>query len=155
MKSLALLALLAAPPALAEAPTTMASAPAAAHHGAAFALKQSMPLDEVAKSPDAYAGKPVQVTGKVAAVCQKKGCWMTLAGQTPAASARITFKDYGFFVPTDCDGQQATVEGLLEVKTLSPEERKHYAEDGKVDVSQVPEKELRLVATGVALIPAK
>jgi hypothetical protein len=143
MKSLALLALLLAPPALADQPA------AAEHRGAAFTMQKSMSLDEVAKTPDAYAGKPVQVAGTVSAVCKAKGCWMTLKGDQ--ATARITFKDYAFFVPTDCEGRKATVEGTLEVKKLSPEERKHFADDAKVDVSKIPESELRLVASGVEL----
>jgi hypothetical protein len=67
---------------------------------------------------------------------------------------RVTFKDYGFFVPTDSAGADATVQGLLAVNTLSPERVAHLESeggqfqrknaDGSVD-------ELRLVATGVEL----
>jgi hypothetical protein len=151
MKTLALLALLLAPTAaLAAEPTPNASV-APSHHGAPFALKEAVTLDEVAKAPEKHAGKAIQVTGTVSAVCLKKGCWMNLKGETPTATARITFKDYGFFVPKDCSGKAAIVEGNLEVKKLSLEERKHFAEDGKVSVDQIPENELRLVATGVEL----
>lgn len=151
MKTIALLALLLTP----AAPAQKAAEPTPTRHGAAFTLPQAVPLDEIAKAPDDHAGKTVQVTGTVASVCRKKGCWMTLKGDTPAATARITFKDYAFFVPKDCDGKRATVEGSLQVKTLTPEERQHFAEDARVDVSQIPEKELRLVATGVELQDAK
>lgn len=151
MKTLALLLALVSPALAAEpAPAPNASVPPS-HHGAPFALKTSLTLDEVAKAPEKHAGQPIQVTGKVSAVCRKKGCWMNLKGETATATARITFKDYGFFVPMDCDGKSATVEGNLEVKKLTLEERKHFAEDGKVTLDQIPENELRLVATGVEL----
>jgi hypothetical protein len=67
---------------------------------------------------------------------------------------RVTFKDYGFFVPTDSAGAQAKVQGTLGVNTLPPERVAHLESEG----GQFPRKnadgsvdELRLVATGVEL----
>ena len=42
-------------------------------------------------------GKIIQLTGYITKSCAKKGCWMVMEdGKT---SMRVTFKDYGFFVP--------------------------------------------------------
>lgn len=121
------------------------------HRGAAFTLaeKDRITLDAVADKAPEMAGKTVQVTGKVKSVCKKKGCWMILAGDK--ARARITFKDYGFFVPLDSDGRDAVIEGVVEVKTLDEAERKHLADDAGKTIDAIPKHELRLVASGVEL----
>jgi hypothetical protein len=102
---------------------------------------------------DSMAAK---VTGTVKTVCQKKGCWMTLDvghGQT----MRVTFKDYGFFVPKDCAGKTVVIEGMAYKQLISVEELQHYAEDeGKtreeIDAITQPKTELRFVAHGVLLL---
>ena len=129
---------------------TMAEA-GVVHRGAAFALTDRITMDALAKDAPNFAGKTVQVSGKVSAVCKKKGCWMTLAGDDATARARIRFKDYAFFVPLDADGHQAVVEGVVSVTTLSDAERKHLAEDAGKPVTDIPANELQLMATAVEL----
>lgn len=71
-----------------------------------------------------------------------------------APGARITFKDYGFFVPMDCAGATARVEGVLEVTTMSKEHVEHMeAEGATVDekAADGSAREVRLVASGVEL----
>jgi hypothetical protein len=70
-----------------------------------------------------------------------------------AAGARVTFKDYGFFVPIDCQGAKATVEGTIEVSTLPESEAKHLESEGATVARGKDGKaqELRIVATGVEL----
>ncbi len=108
--------------------------------------------DAIAKLKD---GKTVDVVvkGNVTKVCRKKGCWFVLQGDDKSRSVRITMKDYGFFVPTDCNGRKATVAGQLEVKTISEKMRKHLAEDEGKDGSAIKGdiQEFGLVATGVVL----
>jgi hypothetical protein len=95
----------------------------------------------------------VVVKGTITKVCRKKGCWFVLQGTDKSRSVRITMKDYGFFVPTDCDGREAIVAGQLEVKTISEKMRKHLAEDEGKDSSGIKGdiQEFGLVATGVVL----
>ncbi|MCB9527018.1 MAG: DUF4920 domain-containing protein [Myxococcales bacterium] len=128
---------------------------AVVHRGAPFALaeKDRTTLDAIAAKAPEMAGKTVQVAGKVQTVCQKKGCWMTMAGEK--ARARITFKDYAFFVPLDSDGHDVIVEGVVEVKTLDEGERRHLAEDAGKSIDEIPQHELRLVASAVELRQAK
>ena len=45
----------------------------------------------------------VKMLGKITDVCVKKGCWMKLDMGNDKV-VRVTFKDYGFFVPTDASG---------------------------------------------------
>jgi hypothetical protein len=98
---------------------------------------------------------PVKVEGKVTAVCQKKGCWMKMdLGNNQ--TMRITFKDYGFFVPKDASGKTAIVDGYAYNDTISVDELRHYAEDAgssKEEIEKIvnPEVEFSFEAKGVIL----
>ena len=108
-------------------------------------------LDQVAATPDKFAGKTVEVSGKVETVCVKKGCWLGLVGTKPAAKARVTFKDYAFFAPMDCKGATARIEGVVEVKKMSQAEREHLAKDEGKPVAEIPQVELRIMASALEL----
>jgi hypothetical protein len=90
--------------------------------------------------------------------CTKKGCWMTLdLGQ--GESMRVTFRDYGFFVPKDLQGEQVVVEGILSRKISSPDEQRHYAEDAgkspeEVAAIQEADTVYAFEAVGVLIYPA-
>ncbi len=108
-------------------------------------------LDEVAASPDKFAGKTVEVSGTVGTVCLKKGCWLGLIGAKPTTNARVTFKDYAFFAPLDSKGATARLEGVVEVKKMSPAEREHLAKDEGKAVADIPAVELRIMASALEL----
>ena len=105
-----------------------------------------------------YDDKDLKLSGTVSGACQKKGCWMTLgSGEAGAQTIRVTFKDYGFFVPKDCLGKKAVVEGHFKVTTMSVAEAQHYAEDAAKEGAPVkkvtePQKTYAMVATGVELL---
>ena len=107
--------------------------------------------------PAAYAGEQVVLEGTVVKACQMKGCWMELTAAGAARGIRVTFKDYGFFVPTDSAGQAARLEGTFETNFFSPEDADHLIEEG-VSLVRNPDgtaTELSFVASGVELrIPA-
>ena len=129
-------------------------APAAESFGAPIELTRETPLREVAQRPEEIGDDPVLVRGRVADVCQRKGCWTIL--QDGDARVRVRFKDYGFFVPTDCSGREALVEGVVEVKTLSADLARHYEEEtagGDPATVTGPRREVSMVATGVRLLP--
>ena len=76
---------------------------------------------------DQYLGKEVMVSTRITKVCQKKGCFFL--AQDGDAMARITFKDYGFFVPTDSAGKSVMLAGVFSRQKLSAEKAQHLAED--------------------------
>jgi len=124
------------------------------HYGAEFTLTEGVALASALNKAEELDGKTVRVTGDVAAVCKKKGCWFVIkTDEAEARTVRISMKDYGFFVPKDCDGKKAEVEGVLQKKTITEAVRKHLAEDGGEDPSKVvgDAVEIQLVATGVAI----
>ena len=112
-------------------------------------------LAEVMARPDAYADKTVTLTGEVRQACSVKGCWMELAPTADApAGARVTFKDYGFFVPTDSRGSHARVQGVVTVKAVDAGEVAHMESEGGTVPGKTPDgaaREVRIVATGVEL----
>lgn len=157
----------AAPPAAAAPPRAAAAAPlAAAPAAAGQALKLGAPLSAapvvtvaaVLADPKKYDDKDIKLTGVVGGACQRKGCWMTVGtGEPGANSVRVTFKDYGFFVPKDSMGRKATVEGHFKMTTMSAAEAQHYADDAaKAGAAAkkvtAPQATLALVAQGVELL---
>ncbi|HEY3254191.1 MAG TPA: DUF4920 domain-containing protein [Polyangiaceae bacterium] len=124
--------------------------------GAPISPGSELALADVLASPERFRDQAITVQGHVRSACTRRGCWMELAeGADPKLpGCRVTFKDYGFFVPTDSAGANAKVQGTLGVNTLSAERVAHLESEG----GQFPRKnadgsadELRLVATGVEL----
>lgn len=88
---------------------------------------EALSLKAAISSLEAGEAKEVKVMGQITEVCQVKGCWMLLVDGD--SYARITFKDYAFFVPTETSMQRAVVYGVLEDATLSADEAAHFAQD--------------------------
>ncbi len=88
--------------------------------------------------------------------CTRRGCWMELSqGLDPSfPGCRVTFKDYGFFVPLDSAGASARVQGTVDVTTVGAPEVAHLESEGARFASKQPDgtaREVRIVATGVEL----
>jgi hypothetical protein len=141
------------------APSPEPAKPAAAPHqafGAPLGASPATALADVLKTPDAFADRSVTVEGDVRRACTRKGCWMELSeGQDASApGCRVTFQDYGFFVPTDSAGSKAKVEARVESKVIKPELVAHLESEGAKFADKSPDgsaREVRLVATGVEL----
>lgn len=116
---------------------------------------KAVKLADVLAKPQAHDGKTVLLEGQVRKACERKGCWMELAanGQDKGPGVRVTFKDYGFFVPLDSAGAQARVEGVLKVAELTDSRAEHYESEGAIVPRGADGKprEVQLVATGVEL----
>jgi hypothetical protein len=90
-------------------------------NGAAVTLKQA--IDQLDSSNESM----IKIQGQITEVCQAKGCWMILVdGDT---YARVTFEDYGFFVPIETSMQRSVVYGVLTETVLTGEQADHYAKD--------------------------
>lgn len=125
---------------------------AAGKFGAPLGDSRKVALADLVKHAVSYSGKTVKTEGTVSAVCQGSGCWMTLKSGDQAV--RVTFKDYGFFVPIDSAGATAVMEGVFSVKTIPEATARHYAGEtpgGKPETIKGEQKELSLVASGVEL----
>ncbi len=123
------------------------------YHGKKITDKGAIPATQLSTKMADKDKLPAKVEGTVESVCQAKGCWMKVVtgnGQT----MRVSFKDYGFFVPKDIVGKTVVMQGQAETTTTPVAELRHYAEDAgksKAEVEKItePEKELTFVADGV------
>jgi hypothetical protein len=151
MNALLAALVLSAAPAAPAAKT--AEAPAVMLRGEKLKGSPAVELAKVLETPSDYEGKTVTVEAKVRKACEKKGCWMELAAADKGVGVRVTFKDYGFFVPLDSAGSTAKVEGTVKVALLDEAKAKHLEAEG----ATVPKgkdgkyREVQLVATGVEL----
>jgi hypothetical protein len=150
------------PQASARASSSSAAAPPAATppgpraFGAPLTSSSPVELARVLERPDGFADHPVTVEGAVRKACTRRGCWMELApsAQEGTPGCRVTFKDYGFFVPTDSAGARARVQGTVEVATVPAARVRHLEEEGAIFAGKQPDgsaREVRIVATGVEL----
>jgi len=121
--------------------------------GAGVSTAPVVPVATLLTSAPEYAGKPVVVEGPVSGVCQNKGCWLTM--QHEGKEMRVRFKDYAFFVPKDCGGKTARVEGVLAIEKIPVDEARHYLQDaGKNDAADKitePVDGYTFMASGVLL----
>ena len=112
----------------------------------------ALTLSEAITQLDSGVDSMVKVQGQVTEVCQAKGCWMILVDGDQYA--RITFEDYGFFVPIETSMQRGVVYGVLSEHVLSGQEAEHYARDAGAQSTLELEGQVReysLVARAVQL----
>ena len=97
-----------------------------------------------------------QVKGKIAEVCNKDGCWITLEN-TVGSPVLVTMKNQGFTVPKDIAGRLVYVNGFASVDTINVQLLRQYAfEAGKseAEIQAIikPQSEVVLDATGIIMI---
>ena len=97
-----------------------------------------------------------KVQGKVASVCKKKGCWVNIANDA-GDEVFVKFKDYGFFLPLNCEGINVVMEGFATVEETSVDELRHYAEDAGKTAEEIeaivsPEREMKFMASGAIMV---
>mgnify|MGYP006285477153 CR=1 FL=1 len=96
-----------------------------------------------------------KIETEILSCCKKKGCWMKVdLGE--GEEMRVTFKDYGFFVPLDAAGKKVIMQGNAYYDTTSVDMLRHYAEDAGASEEEIaaitePKRELAFEATGVLL----
>lgn len=135
-----------------QSKNTVSEAP---FYGEKIKTTSSEKLDTVIKNFPKYKGKSVVMEANVEKVCVKKGCWMTLQGSDK--TFRVTFKNYGFFVPISLVGKKVLVKGEVQKKVIPPKEAKHYLEDAgaskeKIEAIKKPVTEYTIIAEGVEVL---
>lgn len=94
--------------------------------------------------------------GTIEQTCARKGCWMTVKDENGMAT-RVTFKDYGFFVPTQgAEGKEVVFSGVAKKKVTDVATLRHFAEDAgksqeEIDAITEPKEEIEFVASGVVI----
>ncbi len=108
-------------------------------------------LGEAISQMDQLAGQSVVIETEIQQVCQKKGCFFI--ARDGDSVARVRFRDYGFFIPTDSAGKTVTLAGTIERVELTPAQIAHFAEDlGEAeDAVPMAEFEVQIMATAVRI----
>ena len=97
-------------------------------------------LTDLVANAGSELGVPVRVTVRVEKVCQKKGCFFVATdGDT---TVRVSFRDYGFFVPTDIGGRTVTLAGELVQMTHTEAQAEHLSADAGTTITPGPVYEL-------------
>lgn len=139
-----------------SATATSATDIAETAYGAAFAQQDvitATALQELVQQQDSVQAV---VQAEIVESCQAKGCWMDVK-LNDSSSMKVTFKDYGFFVPTeDLSGKTVVFSGTAKKEMVSVAQRRHYAEDAgkteaEINAITSPAEELRFVADGVVI----
>ena len=111
---------------------------------------EKLSIGTLVENGEAYQGATVLVETRIAKVCQKKGCFFV--AQHGADSVRVTFADYGFFIPTDSGGKTVTLAGTFSREPMDQATAEHLAADlGEEPPATVPAFEYAIVATSVAI----
>ena len=125
-------------------------------YGEKTTAKGAIPVTKLAAKMGEAETLETKISGKVLEVCTSKGCWLKLENAN-GETTRVTFKDYGFFMPKDIVGKTVVLEGISKKETTSVDELKHYAEDAKKSKEEIakitePKKEIKFEAKGVLVM---
>jgi hypothetical protein len=122
-------------------------------YGQAITPEGAVPMQDLTTALGTRDSMQIKLVGEAQAVCQAKGCWMTL----PTASGqpmRVRFKDYAFFVPKDMTGHKVVVSGWAYREVTSVADQQHYLRDAHKSEQEIaaitqPKEELNFLADGV------
>jgi hypothetical protein len=123
------------------------------YRGAPVAAGPAIPVTRLVASARTYTTQPVIVEGIITTECTEKGCWMQVAPTAEGTGMRVTFKDYGFFIPQSMVGRRARMQGVTKVTTHSKAAADHLIGEGaklqrNADGTAT---EVQFVASGVEL----
>lgn len=110
--------------------------------GEGLKLSEATSIASILATPAEYAGKSVQVAGKVEAVCEMRGCWLQLATEA-GEELKVKVEDGVIVFPMASKGKPAVAEGVVETAVVSREEylaaKLHIEHEGgpKVDESEL------------------
>jgi len=90
-------------------------------------VQATVSLTQLMQSPQQNIEKPLLVKTPITKVCQKKGCFFI--SQVDDIVVRVSFKDYGFFIPTDSTNKEVTMLAELVMKEVSEEKAAHFEQD--------------------------
>ena len=112
-------------------------------------------VEKIVKNEANFQGKEVTVHGVVEKICVKKGCWLNLGKGDK--TVRVTFKNYGIFVPSNFLGEKVAIQGIFKLTEESVERQRHLLEDEGKPRSEIekitsPKKTYSIVATGIEII---
>jgi len=102
-------------------------------YGKPLTGSDTVKISTLMAEPDKYVGQTVRVEGIITGVCEKRGCWMTLASDQEFQDLRIKVDDGVIVFPIEAKGKRAVAEGEFARIAMTMEQtlayRKHMAEE--------------------------
>jgi hypothetical protein len=94
------------------------------------------------------------VSGTIAEVCQKKGCWMSMEVDN-GTTMHVSY-DYEFLLPMNSAGKEIVMDGYAFYDTIPVDYLRHLAEDAgkteeEINAITEPKATLSYLATGVMI----
>jgi hypothetical protein len=130
------------------------------HFGAPFS-DDSAPISLASALETCVGGESTcKVEGTIERVCERAGCWFTLAAPDVPRTVRVSMRNYGFFVPRNTLGARVVLEGSLAAVEIPQEVVQHYAEDeaaargGEVEQVAGPEQAFQFTIDGAEITMA-
>ncbi|TGD80874.1 DUF4920 domain-containing protein [Hymenobacter wooponensis] len=122
-------------------------------YGAPISATGALPIATLQQALGNKDSAQVKLVGTADAVCQAKGCWLTMKTKD-GQPMRVRFKEYAFFVPKDIVGKTVVVNGWAHRETVPVSDLQHYAQDAgksKQEVAAIttPEQQYTFEADGV------
>ncbi|MEY4930099.1 MAG: hypothetical protein RI909_823 [Bacteroidota bacterium] len=125
-------------------------------YGETISTDGALALSDLSKEVAGKDSVILTLKGTIEETCKMKGCWMKVKDENGVAT-RITFKDYGFFVPKEgAAGKEVVFSGVAKRKLTDVATLRHYAEDAgksqeEIDAITEPKEEIEFVANGVVI----
>ena len=102
-------------------------------YGEPLSGKDTTKISVLLAEPDGYVGKTVRVQGVITGVCEKRGCWISLASDEEFQELRIKVDDGVIVFPVEAMGKKAVAEGVFTKIEMSMDQtlayKKHHAEE--------------------------
>ncbi len=119
-----------------------------------FATDKAVPSTELMAFMGDKDSVEAVVSGTIAEVCQKKGCWMSMEVDN-GASMHVSY-NYEFLLPMNSAGKEILMNGFAYYDTIPVSQLRHLAEDaGKTEeeINKItePKATLAYLATGVMI----
>lgn len=127
------------------------------YYGDTISDEGAVAVNELLSKMEGHDSVAVKVEGVINSSCTVKGCWMKMDLGNDQ-EMHVTFKDYGFFVPKNLDGEMAIIDGYAMADTIGVDHLKHLAHDAGKSEEEIaaitePEVGITYVATGVIIKP--
>lgn len=125
-------------------------------YGEKFNEEDAVDINLIAGRLEGVDSLEIKLIGTVNSTCAMKGCWMKMS-VSEDEEVRVSFKDYGFFVPkSGVEGKTAIINGYAKKVVTDVETLKHFAKDAgkseeEIEAITEPKEEITFVASGVLI----
>jgi hypothetical protein len=124
--------------------------------GETITVAEPVKLAALRENPTDYFEKTILVEAEASAVCQSKGCWLTMTdGEGDPIWVRWSSGCGGKYAfPKDLAGKHILVQGSFYEKEIDEAAAEHLAEEsGKLDAADIAGKTYEMNATACVILP--